>query len=195
MKGFTLVEMMVALFVFGLLAGAGVGVLAYAARGQEAVSAHSDRAADFRRMRGLLRADLAQAAARRTRGADGLAAREVMAGGGAGEGATVLSLARRGLDNPDGRPRADVQFVDYRLERGVLTRRARPALDGAPLGAPQRLYDGVSNLKIAFLMSGRWLADPAQGQAGVLPEAVRIDADYAGLGPVSQLFLVTGERP
>ena len=50
-RGFTLVELLVALAAFALLAAAGVGVLAYAADNQQLLSARMERLAEFQRAR------------------------------------------------------------------------------------------------------------------------------------------------
>ena len=190
--GFTLVEMLVALFIFGLLAAAGVTVMGYAIDSQAQVRTHMDRTAEFQRMRAILKADLAQAAPRRTRGLDGQPSPFAFIGGGTG--GAVLILTRRGWENLDGRPRASLQYVEYRLVDDRLERAARPALDGAPLGPPQILYQGVSAVQPAFLSKGRWtptwLGDPLVQ----LPDAVRLEMQLEGVGPVTQLFLVPAER-
>jgi general secretion pathway protein J len=191
--GFTLVEMLVALFIFGLLAAAGVTVMAFAIDSQAQVRAHTDRTAEFQRMRAILKADLAQAAPRRTRALDGQPAPFAFVGGGAG--GAVLILTRRGWENSDGRPRASLQYVEYRLVEDRLERATRPALDGAPLGPPQILYEGVTSLQPTFLSRGAWtptwLGDPLTQ----LPDAVRLDMELEGFGPIAQLFVVPAERP
>lgn len=190
--GFTLVEMLVALFIFGLLAAAGVSVMGYAIDSQAQVRSHMDRTAEFQRMRAILKADLGQAAPRRTRGLDGQPSPSAFIGGGTG--GAVLILTRRGWENLDGRPRASLQYVEYRLVEDRLERATRPALDGAPLGPAQILYQGVSAVRPAFLSRGQWtptwLGDP-QTQ---LPDAVRLEMELEGVGAVTQLFAVPAER-
>ena len=66
-RGFTLVEMLVALAVFALLAAGGVTVMAWASASQGVTQARMARVGDLQRARALLEADLAQAAPRRTR--------------------------------------------------------------------------------------------------------------------------------
>src|SRR5690606_25688370 len=79
--GFTLVEMLVALLVFGLLAAAGAAVMGSALTSQSAVKSRVERFADFQRLRAVLRADLAQAAGRRTRDSSGQPAQVAFIGG------------------------------------------------------------------------------------------------------------------
>jgi general secretion pathway protein J len=185
MKGFTLVEMMVALLIFGMLAAAGVAVMRSTVDSQAAVRGRVDRIAQFQRLRASLKADLGQAAARRTRGEDGVLARSGFAGGA--EGGPLLSLVRRGWENPDGLARPSLQYVEYRQVEDRLERRVRTALDGAPLQTPQILAEGVEASGVAFFAREQW--SPAWADPGALPEAVRVDLTLAGVGPVSQLFL------
>ncbi|WP_296816590.1 type II secretion system minor pseudopilin GspJ [Brevundimonas sp.] len=188
--GFTLVEMLVALAVFGLLAAAGVAVTGYAVRTQDAVAERSDRLAEFQRLRGLIKADLVQAAVRRTRGADGRSARQTFQGSTSGQ--PLMALVRRGWENPDGDPRASVQYVEYSLNEGRLERRARAALDGAPLGEPQVLARDVAEARVAWMWRGQWIEAWEQAPPDATPQAVRLTLTIDGLGPVTQLFLAPG---
>lgn len=193
MKGFTLIEMMVALLIFGLIAAAGVSVMSFTADNQEIVRGRMDRLADFQRARALLKADLSQAAARRTRDEAGRLGESAFGGGEQARGGPLLRFVRRGWDNPDAAPRASLQAVEYSLEAGKLQRRTRPALDGAPLGQPQVLYDGVQAARVSFLSGGKWAPAMPPATPDALPQAVRLDLDLTGVGEVSQLFLVTGD--
>jgi general secretion pathway protein J len=192
MNGFTLVEMLVALAIFGLVSAAGVTVMRFTVDNQAIVRAHTDRIAAFQRMRAIMRADLAQATARRTRGQDGRPMRRPFSGPGSEQSDALLRFARRGWDNPGAEPRASVQYVEYRLVNGRLERAARPELDGAALSPPQVLIDRVRSIGLAFLWRGQWLENLPAG-SDVLPQAVRLDLDVAEIGPVTQLFVVTGD--
>ena len=191
--GFTLVEMLVALAVFGLLATAGVAVTGYAVRTQDAVAERSDRLAEFQRLRGLIKADLVQAAVRRTRGADGRSARQTFQGSTSGQ--PLMALVRRGWENPDGEPRASVQYVEYSLNEGRLERRARAALDGAPLGEPQILARDVAAAQVSWMWRGQWIEAWEQAPPDATPQAVRLSLTIEGLGEVTQLFLAPGGEP
>jgi general secretion pathway protein J len=185
MKGFTLVEMMVALLIFGLLAAAGVMVMRSSIDSQIAVRSRVDGIGAFQRLRATLKADIGQAAARRTRGPDG--SPRPGFSGGAGAGAPLLSLVRRGWENPDRQPRPSLQYVEYRVTDGRLERRVRSGLDGGALREPQILAEGVEAAGVAFYTREQWR--PAWDGAAGLPEAVRLELTLAGLGTVTQLFL------
>ncbi|HEX2561309.1 type II secretion system minor pseudopilin GspJ [Phenylobacterium sp.] len=193
MKGFTLVEMMVALLIFGLVAAAGVGVMSFSVDNQEVVRAHTERLAKFQRARALLKADLSQAAARRTRGPDGQAAAWTFAGGASAPPGLLLGLVRAGWDNPDANRRASLQYVEYRLVQDRLERRARPALDGAEPGPPQILLTGVESAQVSFAAGSEWVEALPGGAHRPPPQAVRLQLRLKDMGQVDQLFLVTGE--
>lgn len=193
-RGFTLVEMLVALAVFALLAAAGVGVLAQAATTREAVADRLDAIARLQRARAVIEADLSQAAARRVRHADGLPARQAFWGQGTPGPGPVLALARRGWANPDGAPRASLQYVEYHWRDGQLQRLARHALDGAAAGTPQVLLDGVHGVRVHYRHRGQWL-DGWPGGADQVPEAVRLDLDLDRMGTVELRVLMPGQWP
>jgi general secretion pathway protein J len=193
MNGFTLVEMLVALAIFGLVSAAGVTVMRFTVDNQAIVHAHTDRVAAFQRTRAILKADLAQAAARRTRGEDGRPAREAFFGASSDRPGVLLRFARRGWENPSAAARASVQYVEYRLVDGRLERSARPELDGAKLGTPQVLLDRVRSASVSFLWHGQWIATLPGSPLDPLPQAVSLDMTIDGIGAVHQLFVVTGE--
>lgn len=193
MKGFTLVEMMVALLIFGLVSAAGVAIMSFSVDNQQVVRAHSHRLAELQRARLMLKADLAQAAQRPARDAAGRPAVRSFSGGEQQTGGPLLQLVRRGWDNPDAAPRASLQAVEYRLAGGRLERRARRAVDGVEAGPSQVLLTGVRDGRIAFLVRGQWIEALPNGVHQPLPQAVRLDLILDDYGPLSQIFLVTGD--
>ncbi|MES2722078.1 MAG: type II secretion system minor pseudopilin GspJ [Pseudomonadota bacterium] len=190
MKGFTLVEMLVALFIFSLLAAAGVTVMRFTVDNQVAVRGRMDRLGDIQRTRALLKSDLEQAAPRRTRDEAGTPAAGPF-GGGSPPGA-LLAFSRRGWDNPDRAARGSLQYVEYRVEDGRLERRSRPALDGARLGEPQRLIDGVQSAEVEFLSQGAWRPTWTSSSSVPMPQVVRLTLTLKSVGEVRQLFLLPG---
>lgn len=184
--------MLVAVVVFGLISAAGVAVMAYAADNQGVLRARMDRVGEFQKARALLKADLGQAVARRTRDASGEVAVQAFTGrAGTGDG-RLFALTRRGWTNPDHAPRASLQYVEYRLRGGRLERASRPALDGAVLGEPQVLLQGIRTAQAFYRFRGEWL-DGWPGGAGDVPEALRLDLDLEDIGRVRQLFLMPGQ--
>lgn len=197
-RGFTLVEMLVAVLVFALLSAAGVLVLVQAADHQAAVGARLERLAEFQRARALLQADLSQVTLRRVRHPEGGAARDAFTGRtlqpGARAPGPLLAFVRRGWRNPDGLDRASLQHVEYRIVDGRLERSSRPMLDGAAAGEPQVVLEGVSAARLAYFDHGQW-SDGWPGGATALPDAVRLELHVAGIGDATQLFLLPGATP
>ncbi len=192
-SGFTLIEVMIALAIFALLAAAGVLVLSQSIDNRFVVKASTDRTAELQRLRAVLRADLGQAAPRRVRAANGQPATSPILAAEA-PGDPLLVLVRAGWSNPDGRPRASLQRVEYRLVEDRLERRVYPHLDGARPGPAQVLYQGVSAPILAFISEGTETPRFVPSSDRPLPDAVRLDLTLEGYGPVRQLFVVGGGR-
>jgi general secretion pathway protein J len=189
--GFTLVEVLVSLLIFALIAAAGAAVLSLSIDNRFAIKAAADRTGDLQRMRSLLKADLGQAAGRRSRGPTGRPTPQPMSGPAA-PGDPALVLTRAGWSNPGEQPRPSLQRVEYRLVEDRLERRVSTYLDGARPGPPQVLYRGVSGLTVAFIRDGQEAPAYVVTAERPLPDAVRIRMTLDGYGPVEQLFLVGG---
>lgn len=186
--GFTLVELMVALFIFGLLSAAGVGLLAYAVRAEAATAERLSAVADLRRAGALLSADLAQAVARPTRDERG-----APVGAFSGDGGSML-LVRGGWSNSEGAARPSLQKVEYRINRGRLVRRAWPMLDGSAPGTAAVLLQGVERMRLRFRTEGVWRERWDPVKLDVLPDAAELAVQTAASGEIRQLFLVGAGR-
>jgi general secretion pathway protein J len=156
------------------------------------VRARIERLAELESARALLKADLLQAVARRVRDANGRPQDFVFSGNQQASGGPLLALTRRGVDNPDGDPRASLQYIEYRLADGVLERAARNSLDGGEAQPARRLLTGIRTASLHFLWRGQWLEALPRGAHVELPQAVRLDMELQDHGAVSQLLLVTG---
>ena len=192
-QGFTLVEVMISLMIFAILAAAGAAVLSGAIANRFAVKSASDRVGDLQRMRGLLRADLGQAAARRSRGPTGRPTPQPMLGAVA-PGDPFLVLNRAGWSNPGEQARPSLQRVEYRLVEDRLERRASSHLDGARPGSPQVLIRGVRDVTVAFVRDGEAAPAFISSTDRPLPDAVRIGMTIEGYGQVDQLCIVGSGR-
>jgi general secretion pathway protein J len=186
-NGFTLVELLVALLIFGMLSAAGVALLSFSVRAQEAADTRLGQLGDLRRASALFAADVAQAAPRLHRDGAG-ASRPAFIGG-----ETALSLVRRGWENVGEERRSSLQKVEYRLAGGRLERIAYPLVDGsAPLAAAAAL-DGVRQFRLRFRdRRGEWRTrwDPAE--ATQLPVAVEMLVEAEGFAPIRQTFVAGG---
>ncbi|MGV8929376.1 MAG: type II secretion system minor pseudopilin GspJ [Brevundimonas sp.] len=191
--GFTLVEVMVSLLIFAMLAGAGAAVLSATIDNRFAIKSATDRIGDLQRMRSLMRADLGQATARRSRGPSGRPAPQPIIGPAA-PGDPVLVLNRAGWSNPGEQARPSLQRVEYRVVENRLERRVFGHLDGARPGPPQVLFRGVRDVTVAFMRDGEAAPAFASNFDRPLPDAVRIGMTLEGYGRIDQLFIVGSGR-
>lgn len=187
--GFTLVEVLISLAIFAVLGAAGALMLSGTLETRQSVQIQTDRLGELQRMRALLRADLGQAAPRRTRGPTGRPSAQPITGP-VSVGEPLLVLARSGLSNTDGAPRPSLQRVEYRLVEDRLERRATVYLDGARPGPPQVLMHGVRRADVSFINNRSEAPAYSAPADQPLPDGVRVRLTVDGLGEIDQLFLV-----
>jgi len=188
-NGFTLVELLVALVIFGLLSAAGVALLSFSVIAQDNSAARMDEVATLRRAGALLTGDLAQAVPRVARDEAG----QPHAAFEGGEGGVLFSFTRAGWDNPGAEPRPSLQKVEYRLAGNRLERVAYPLLDGARPLAPAAVMNDVQDARLRFRdASGAWLDRWVATRPTDMPRAVELEVDSARYGRIRQLFLVGG---
>ena len=190
--GFTLMEMLVALLIFSLLAAAGVGLLRASVDTQGAVERRLGDLAAAARLRTLLASDLAQAVDRPGRDA----------GGGTRPGfvglAGELQLVRAGWSDPAGAGRPELQAVRWDASGGSLQRSALTAIDGGRDGPAAVLARDL--MRAAFRYrgpGGDWRAQwqPAPGEPS-LPAAVELTLERRDEAPVTLvLALPQGSVP
>ena len=182
--GFTLVELMVALLIFGMLAAAGVGLLRFSVDAQGATKVRLDALARERRVEALIASDAAQAVPRVTRNDAGDPVQAFDGGAGG------FTLVRAGVDPLDDSSRPSLQKVNYELEGGRLLRRTWPMLDGAQPNPPALLLDGVAGLTLRYRSKDGWRAvwDPIRPD--LLPRAIEMIARPAQGPEMRYLFLV-----
>jgi general secretion pathway protein J len=187
--GFTLVELLVSLFIFAMLAAAGVALLRFSVRAQDVAEARLSDVAALRRAGALIAADLAQAAPRPARDEAGTQ-HPAFLGGAGGETGPALAFVRRGWENVDEAPRPSLQKVEYRLAGGRLERRTWALVDGAAPASNIPLLDGVRRIALRYRdREGRWRDRWDPTRATDLPRAVELVLDVEGEGVTRQLFL------
>jgi general secretion pathway protein J len=193
--GFTLIEVLVAITIFGMIAAAGVGMLSFSVRAQGVTAARLDELAALNRTVSILSADLAQAVDRPTRDERGTLL-PAFAGEAGGNADPILRISRGGWSNLDGAARPSVQKVGYRVANGTLERIAYPMLDGARPLAPAALLTGIADARLRYRVGGAW-TDRWDGTAArPLPQAVELRITRTDRRQYRQLFLVgTGYAP
>lgn len=188
-SGFTLIEMMVALLIFAMLAVAGVSLLTFSVRAQAAATQRLDAVADDQRMASLLAGDLGQAVPRITR--DVIGATQPAFSGTNGVGAApVLRYVRGGWTNPDGNARASIQRVEIALNARRLERRTYAMVDGATAGEPMILADNVESVRVRYRNNGVWKPAWDNPDPASLPRAVELIVKRQGQPALMMAFLV-----
>jgi general secretion pathway protein J len=190
-NGFTLLEMLVALIIFGMLTAAGVALLSVTARTQETADRLLGELGEVRRLGALLTADLGQAAPRLHRDGDGRPQRAFM--GDDGENAMLMVFVRRGWEAGEGGPA--VQRVGYRFAEGQLQRLAFAQVDGGGAAIVSPLLSEVRSARLRYRDDrGDWHATWDASDGIRLPVAVELVTDSRAHGPVRQVFLVGTAR-
>ena len=198
--GFTLLEMLVAIAIFALLAAAGYAALQAMLDARARVAGEMDRLQHLQSAFMLFERDLDQALPRPVRAPDGglrdaIAGAPLHATAGATPDATagvLLELTRGGWDNPAGLPRSTLQRVRWVVDGAVLRRDASAVLDGAaPMASGRVLLDGVEGATLRFLDGGRRWHErwPVPGERALL--AVELVLDVKGFGRLRRLFPVS----
>jgi general secretion pathway protein J len=148
-RGFTLVEMLVALTIFALLAAAGVGLLRSSVDTQEAVGSKLADLAATERLRLLLASDLGQAVDRRSRDSGGVERLPFVGD------ATGLRLVRGGWIAADGK--GALQAVRWSVEGNRMLRLGQASVDGDAQEIPAELLDEVTQAAFRFRRpDGKW---------------------------------------
>ena len=189
--GFTLVEVMVSLLIFGMLAAAGVAILSFSIRAQSATGARFDDISALNRTVSLMSGDLGQALNRASRDESG-ALVPAFAGGADGQ----VRFVRGGWSNIDGAPRASIQKVAYGLVGGVWQRTAWPMVDGAAPLPPTVLLTHVRSVAARYRYKGAW-SDSWDGRQGAqLPQAVEFNVQRDdGVGYRAVMLVGAGYIP
>jgi general secretion pathway protein J len=193
-NGFTLIEVLVALAVFGVLS-----VMAYMALGQTLSNAdllgeRMQRLEAIQRAIRHLDSDLMQAAPRPVRGLLGDGYEPAIRSSFGSEYA--LEVTHGGWTNPAGLPRGTLQRSAYRLEDGELIRYHWRVLDRTINNEPiaVALLDGVESIEFRYLTtdgegSEQWPPTSVTGPAGfrLRPRAVEVVLTLTDEGEIRRL--------
>lgn len=197
--GFTLVEMLVALFVVAFLATAGASLLVSTLRAGAQVDERAGALRALQVSRALMQDDFAALTGRAAIPPGGFPpARGLATGSQAGDGVLVVFI-RNGWPALEGEPpRSDLMRVAYGLDGDRLVRRswARPDATRSTPVVEQVLLEGVDGASIRFSAGGEW-SDTwrtfGEGDDARLPEAVEVTLRFQTGEPLVQRFL-TGAR-
>jgi general secretion pathway protein J len=194
-KGFTLLELLVALAIFGLLAAMSYGGLQAVLNQQWHTEQAADQLAELQKMYLLMQRDIEQVVPRLVRNEFGDAQQPLV-------GDDSLRLTRGGWRNPAGRLRSTLQRVGYAYEEQQLVRYAWSVLDRAQDSEPlkQPLIEDVEQMQLRYLDGNdawkeQWpdtsgvvstAADPSEFPE--LPKAVEVTIEHKTYGTLVWLF-------
>ncbi|MHB8536221.1 MAG: type II secretion system minor pseudopilin GspJ [Sulfuricaulis sp.] len=199
-RGFTLLEVLVAIGIFALVSAIAYGSLVHFMDDR----AHLDDEHEFWRQLSLtftrMDDDFSQARDRTVRDPIGLPTPQPAFRGQPTDtratGAPSVEFTRGGILTIGSALRSDMQRVGYRLVDGTLKRLVWPVLDPGPQTVPLEfpLLKNVESFRVRFFSAaGVWLdVWPPQGGQETLPRGVEVKLMLKGRGEFTRLFLVNG---
>jgi general secretion pathway protein J len=198
-RGFTLIEILVAVAVAAILAVMAFESMQQALKSRERIKQHATRLQSLQfTMRSFVQ-DLAQLSPRPVREPLGTEYQAAVHGG------TEFIFTRGGWTNPVGVERSTLQRVRYVLRDDKLYRDYWLVLDAQlqPQPIPRLLLDGVVNFKVRYMDEGRQWQDvwPPAAQAGGArtmrelgrrPLAVELTLETRDFGVLTRIIEVPG---
>lgn len=185
-RGFTLIELVVALFIFALLASAGTALLSISIKSQNAVAASLDRNAQSGRILALLSTDLAQAVPRATRNTEGENQAAFVGRDGSADG-VILAYVRADVSG--------IQRVEWRREGRRLIRASSVRLDGNGAVRSSVMAGDLSQTSLRYRYKGEWRTDWFPTRLDALPNAVELTLGQPGARPIRALFVAGAGLP
>ena len=194
--GFTLLELLVALSIFGLLATLSYSGLQTVMTQQSHTEVAADRLGELQKLYLIMQRDIEQVVPRPIRDEYGDVQPPLV-------GAKNFQFTRAGWRNPAGRQRSNLQRIAYAYEDDQLVRYSWRVLDRAQDSQPlvQPLTDAVEQLQVRYLgTDNKWkeqwpstqnvAAATATGAAAQpsLPKAVEVTIEHEMYGPIVWLF-------
>lgn len=197
-SGYTLLEVMIALGLFALMAAGAYATLNNTLISIEAINAQTERVQRLQRALQTLGDDFSQLQPRPVR--DELGQGYVPALEADPRSEFLAELSRGGWRNPLTLPRPTLQRVAYRVEDNELIRYHWRVLDRTLANEPVELalLDGVEALRVRYLVGEEWSEEwpprAATGAPGLRlrPRAVEITLELEDLGELRRLVEVTG---
>lgn len=194
-RGFTLLELLVALAIFAIMAASIYSSLAMLLTTSSRLDEAGNALRELQRTMQVLGRDLEQVTNRPVRGGYDTELPPLLWPGTEEQ----LEMTSGGRSNPLGQPRCSLQRVAFRLRDSTLERLSWAALDQAQDSAPyvQPLLSGVSSFEISFLAAQDqtfpdWPPANPPPKITTLPRAVRVVLEVEGWGRLERIFLLAG---
>jgi general secretion pathway protein J len=206
-QGFTLLELLVALAIFSLIAVMAYGGLETVLNQQARTQENAESLAALQKTYLVMQRDIEQMVPRPIRDEYGDSQPALI-------GTTLFQFTRGGWNNPANHPRSTLQRVGYSLQDQQLMRYAWMVLDRAQDSAPvqQPLASDIKSMQVRYLdQTGDWQEQWPPLQAGSnpgtnpsqpgnitganpmdYPKAIEITLEHARFGTLVWLFQLPG---
>jgi len=201
-RGFTLIEVVIAMFIAAIMFAIGYGAINQALRDRDALNVSQERVTEIQLGMRVVAQDFAQAVARPARdtSSNGQLMPAMFANGSSD---IIVTFTRAGWSNPAGIQRPAEQRVRYRFIDGSLVREHWLAVDSALNTEPRQriLLSRVKAVEIRFLdpVSRQWRTDWQSTSSGVVapnsvslivtrPIAIEFTVVFEDWGRVQRLF-------
>ncbi|MES9992760.1 MAG: type II secretion system minor pseudopilin GspJ [Candidatus Thiodiazotropha sp.] len=193
--GFTLLELLIAITIFAILATFVYGGLKVILDTEHQTSLYSQRISKLQLGLNLMQRDIGQLVSRPVRDEYGDQQPALKSGGISG---TLLELTRGGFSNPMQLPRSNLQRVGYILEEDILYRLTWPNLDRSGDSEPhrQKLITDITSLELVFYnekleKKREWPARTSGSQEvdpSALPVSIELKMELKDWGVIRRLF-------
>jgi len=195
-KGFTLLELLVSLAIFSLVAITAYGSIASMISTREHLEEDSRQLQALQTAWRIIGRDIEQAADRPVRSEY----EEELPSMSWTNRPEILALTANGRRNPTGMARSGLQRVAFRLDGSRLVKDSWPVLDRSIETRPfsQVILEGIEGFDVSFIDKNERVLrtwPPPEDQTGAtqsLPRAVNIQLEIRNWGRIDRLFLVSG---
>lgn len=199
-RGFTLLELLIAVGIFGIMSVMAYSGLNNTMLTQERASEQADRLAQLQKAMLIISRDIEEAIERPIR--DNFAEEQPPFAGG-GYGSSVLEFSRTGRPNPMQIQRSNLQRVAYLVAEDQLVRQAWPVMDRSLDSEPFEsvILDKVNGVEVRFLDQERewqtqWpqenLTGRPEDEPPAMPRAVELTIELEDWGKLRRVFEVVG---
>lgn len=196
-RGFTLIEIIVAVAIFGMLSIGAYTVLDAGVRSQRQTEFRLEELASLQRALQAVEKDLQMLSIRQVRDELGDKIPLLRGQSDTSGQASFIEFTRSNWRNPAGLPRSNMQHVTYNFAQGKLNRVHHIFLDQASNShkVTRTLLEDMKSMSLSFLnkagqWSNTWAMLDTQSQVSPLPKAIKISMEVDSFGLIERLIVI-----